>query len=110
MEFDNNEAENIQNKLMFSKQLKLLIKQNDTSVVKVAKATKLNVKTLYNYLDGRSPRDLKHVKILCEHFKVSADFLLFGLNTGRSPSAEPLKSDELINFGNFDVFLRKVNK
>lgn len=94
---------------MFDKQLKILLKQQSISVIKLSKATGINAKTLYNYLDGRTPRDLKHVRTLCIYFGVTSDFILFGvLDTNKNTDKKEFKdySDE-INAGVFEVILRK---
>lgn len=96
---------------MFDKQLKILIKQQSISVIRLSKATGINAKTLYNYLDGRNPRDLKHVKTLCNYFEVTSDFLLFGSDTINSLKSKSSTSlEELVQFGRYDVYLKKVER
>ena len=93
---------------MLAKQLKILLKRDSITVINLAKATGLNTKTLYNYLDGRSPRNLDHIRILCAHFKVSSDELLFGIKS--TVEKEFKDYEEEINAGKFEVILRRLRK
>jgi transcriptional regulator with XRE-family HTH domain len=90
---------------MISKQLKYLLSVHSISVVKLSKETGLNAKTIYNYLDGRSPRNFSHIKMLCDYFKVSSDYLLFGQN-----SLHIQKEKIGFPLGNFKVFLQPIDK
>lgn len=85
----------------FSQHLKAILKRDDLTVPQLAKKTGIPAKTIYHYLDGRTPRNLNHVRLICDALKVSSDYLLFGVE-----SMPPLK-EEIIPFGTFDVFLRK---
>lgn len=108
MEFNKALSRASETTYMLNKQLKILLKQHSISVTKLSKDTSINAKTLYNYLDGRTPRNLKHVRQLCEYFKVSADFLLFGIE--ETASLKTTNVDDLVQLGRFDVYLKRIEK
>lgn len=86
-------------------QLKNLISEREITVAKLAKATGISRKTIYHYLAGRSPRNLLHIKLICNYFKISADYLLFGQE---SKGFE--KYQDEIAAGVYEVILRPVKK
>lgn len=94
--------------LILSKQLKILIRQHDTTVAQVSRATKISSKTIYAWLQGQRPRDLSKIKSVAEHFNVSLDFLAFGAEI-KSKFKLADYEDE-INAGVFEVILRKVRE
>lgn len=81
-------------------QLRILMNRDNVSAAKLAERTGISVKTIYHYLEGRSPRNLGHIRKICECFGVSSDYLLFGLE------AKVLNQD-IIPFGHYDVFLKR---
>src|SRR5262245_61474820 len=84
--------------------LKRQLKENGMTVTSLSKRTKIPLQTLNNWLAGSKPRDLVQVKIVCDFFKVSFDEMVFGHHR---PSDS---GDEILSFGNFDVFLKKSNR
>jgi len=89
-------------------QLKALIAKNDTTVAQVARATKISSKTIYQWLNGQSPRNLDQVKKVAVHFNVTLDYLAFGDEQKQQNPITDFKDE--INAGFFEVILRKVNK
>ena len=88
------------------KQVKKLCKDKDLTVSQLSRATKIPLPTLNHIVNGRPLRKLEHIKSLCDFFNCSADTLLFGSEAVRvQPKANT--PEELINFGNYDVYLRK---
>ena len=89
--------------MSIAKQLKSLLKEREISVGVLAKKTGISSKTLYHYLEGRTPRNMEHVKAICTHFGVSADYLLFGYElTSRERS-------DIFLFGRYEVFMRRID-
>jgi transcriptional regulator with XRE-family HTH domain len=91
------------------KQIKKLCKENDITVSQLSRATKIPLPTLNHIVNGRPPRKLEHIKQLCTFFKCSSDFLLFdseAIQTAKGKSDTSF--EELVQFGRYDVFLRKV--
>lgn len=93
--------------MVLSKQLKTLLTLHRTTVSQLALSTGISSKTIYHYLEGRSPRNLLHILKICDHFKVSSDYLLFG--RGQSPEKDLNATRNMIQAGQFEVFLRPLN-
>lgn len=87
--------------MSLAKQLKALLKRDGITVAQLAKKTGISAKSIYHYLEGRMPRNLEHIRKICEAFNVSSDYLLFGVQSKVAPG------EELIPFGLYDVFLKK---
>lgn len=87
--------------MVLAQQLKVLMKKKRMTVSQLSSATGVPAKTLYHYLEGRTPRNLDHVRKVCEVLKVSADYLLFGAEIAK------VELEEVIAFGTYDVFLKK---
>ncbi len=87
--------------MSLGKQLKALLQRDGMTVPQLSRKTGISAKSIYHYLDGRTPRNLEHLLKLCECFNVSSDYLLFGKLTQFNPG------EELIPFGVYDVFLKK---
>jgi transcriptional regulator with XRE-family HTH domain len=87
------------------KTLKKLMQQKDINVAQLSRATKIPAQTLHNWLTGQKPRDLDQVCIVAQHFSVSLDFLLRGVEHKNSYTIDQFKND--INAGVFEVILRK---
>lgn len=87
----------------FAKQLKSLLRRDGITVSHLSRKTGIPAKTIYHYLEGRTPRKLEHVKVICESFQVTSDYLLFGV--------QPIGSDkqEFVAIGTYDVYLKKRN-
>ena len=91
-------------------QLKKLLQQNGATVTNLSKATGVATQTLHNWLSGSKPRDFDQTKKIADHFKVSLDFLIYGIETEFRTSS-PLKDfDSEINAGIYEVVLRRVKK
>jgi transcriptional regulator with XRE-family HTH domain len=85
--------------------LRDLMTENNVKVAEVARATKVPVQSLHNWLGGMSPRNLDHVMRVAEYFKVTMDFLISG------KQREVIKEfEEEINAGLFEVVLRRPKK
>ena len=87
--------------MTMAKQLKILLRRDDITVARLSRKIGVSSKTLYHYLEGRNPRNLSHVKKICEHFKVSSDYLLFGVEMIQ------VTNESLVPFGLYDVYLKK---
>lgn len=90
-------------------QLKKLIQQQGTSITHLSKVTKVPQQTIHNWVAGSKPRDIDQVKKIAEHFKVSLDFLVYGIVSENPDTPFDTLKDE-INAGVFEVILRKVKK
>lgn len=89
--------------------LKKLISDNNLNALKLSKATSVPKSTLSDWLLGNSPKNIIQVKAVAEHFNISIDELVFG--DQKSRKAKPIEKldTEFLNFGNFDVYLKKKN-
>jgi len=87
------------------KTLRELLNENNVKVAEVARATKVPVQSIHNWLGGMSPRNLDHVNNVAEYFEVSLDFLI----TGKKKEVIKEYEDE-INAGLFEVVLRRPKK
>jgi transcriptional regulator with XRE-family HTH domain len=87
------------------KTLRDLLNQNNMKVAEVARATKVPVQSLHNWLGGMSPRNLDHVAKVASHFGVTIDFLI----TGTKKEVIKEYEDE-INAGLFEVVLRRPKR
>lgn len=93
--------------MKIGRQLKDLLNKHDLKVAQLARATGIPRQTLDNWILGQDPRNLKQVKIIADHFKVSIEFLCFG----EQPKERSLvEFEHEINAGVFEVVLRRVNK
>lgn len=88
----------------FQKQLKMLIRREGVSIAQLSRRTGISPKSLYNYLDGRMPRKLDHIKKICDEFQVSSDFLLFGIESSC------MHGEDFLSLGHYDVYLKKSSK
>lgn len=92
--------------MILDKQLRALLQKNDITVAQLARATKISAKTLYQWLNGQNPRDLKQVRKVSDYFKVSIDFLAFGVEPTNKKDITDFKDE--INAGVFEVVLRRT--
>lgn len=95
-------------RMILAKQLKDLLKQKDTTIAQLARATHISSKTLYQWLNGQKPRDLNQVKKVANYFDVSLDYLAFGEISESKVGFEDYKEE--INAGHFEVILRRIKK
>lgn len=95
--------------MKLAQQLKKLIHQHGTTVSILSKSVKTPNQTIHNWLSGSKPRDLDQVKKVADHFKVSLDFLLYGIESEKPTTPIEAFRDE-INAGIFEVVLRRVKK
>jgi transcriptional regulator with XRE-family HTH domain len=85
--------------------LRQLLSERNVKVAEVARATKVPVQSLHNWLGGMSPRNLDHVHKVAEYFQVTLDFLITGTKR------EVIKEfEDEINAGLFEVVLRRPKK
>ena len=92
--------------MILNKQLKKLLTENDTTVAQLARATKISSKTIYSWINGQSARDLDSLKNVSDHFNVSLDYLVFGIDEKNQKKTFVEFQDE-INTGVFEVILRR---
>lgn len=91
--------------MILDKQLKALLQKHDVTVAQLARATKISAKTIYQWLNGQNPRDLKQVRKVADHFNVSIDFLAFGIDLKNKTEITDYREE--INAGVFEVVLRR---
>lgn len=87
------------------KVLRELLNENNVKVAEVARATRVPVQSIHNWLSGMSPRNLDHVAEVAEYFDVTMDFLI----TGKKKEIIKEYEDE-INAGLFEVVLRRPKR
>lgn len=90
--------------MSLEKNLRNLIRERGTTVVALSEKTQVPLATLKGWLNGKSVRDMLQLKAIADHFKVTLDFLYFGVE--RKPSFNDYREE--INAGQFEVILRKV--
>ena len=95
--------------MKLSNQLKKLIQQSGTTITVLSKATKVPQQTIHNWISGSRPRDFDQVKKVAEHFKVTLDFLVYGIESEKTSTPFDSLREE-INAGVFEVVLRRVKK
>lgn len=89
--------------------LKSLLQREALTAAQLSRKLKVPPQTINNWLSGQAPRNLEQIKKVCDFFKVSSDYLLFGLTEEKQ--AQPLDDYlEEINAGTFEVVLRRVKK
>lgn len=87
--------------------LKRLLHENDMTVAKLSRDTKIPRQTIDNWLNGQEPRSFGHVKKVARYFEVTMDELCFD---EKSPEPQIKDFNEEINAGVFEVVLRRVRK
>ena len=85
--------------------LKKLIVDNNLNAIKLSKLTNIPKSTLSDWLLGNSPKNIAQVKTVADHFGITIDELVFGAS--KNKKAKPVEQTDLLNFGNFDVYLKK---
>ena len=65
--------------MTLNKQLKNLLKDKDVTIAQLARATTISAKTLYQWLNGQSPKNLLQVRKVADYFEVTIDYLAFGI-------------------------------
>lgn len=83
--------------------LKKLLDTHQLNVLKLSKLTKVPKSTLSDWLAGSHPNNLKQLKAVAEYFNITIDQLVF-----ESTNTELKKNTELIPFGKYDVYLKKI--
>ena len=92
--------------MKLDKQLKVLLRENDINVAQLARKAGVSSKTIYNWLEGQSPRDIDAVKRVADHFRISLDFLCYGIGEAKSGSQFEQHLDE-VRAGLYEVILRR---
>lgn len=92
--------------MILQTQLKTLLKQNDLTVAQLSRACGISAKTLFNWLQGQPPRAIPQVKTVADYFKVSLDFMCYGI----SPAAKDMPILGEIHAGKYEVVLRKIKE
>jgi transcriptional regulator with XRE-family HTH domain len=93
--------------MILDKQLRELIKKHNLNVVKLGRAVKVSPKTIYQWLNGQTPRNLKDLKAIADYFNVSLDYLTFGEASKEKPMSDLLND---VYLGEYEVILRKLRK
>lgn len=91
--------------------LRALLKKNDLTVAQLARSVKLSNKTIHNWLQGQTPRNLDQLRKVAEYFKVSIDHLCGYQDLPRkekTPLEQYMEDD--IYAGKFEVILRRIGK
>lgn len=94
--------------MTLNKQLKTLLQNKDVTVAQLSRATKISAKTLYQWLNGQSPKNLVQVRKVADFFDVTIDYLAFGII--RENKSEIADFQNEINVGHFEVVLKKIKK
>lgn len=82
--------------MQFSEKLKFLLNENQLTPYKLHRVSGLPKTTIYNYIHGYTLPTYIHLKILCDTFDCSGDFLL-----DNCPLQEALTSEEVLLLGKF---------
>ena len=90
-----------------NKVLKKLLHERDIKVPQLSRATKVPIQTIHNWISGQKPRDVDQIQAVAKYFKVSLEYLLYGIEC--KPKSELFENykDE-INAGIFEVILRRT--
>lgn len=96
--------------MKLAQQLKKLIQQNGTTVSNLSKSTKVPQQTIHNWLAASKPRDFDQVKKVADHFEVSLDQLVYGIEVKQKPTTPFDDVRDELNAGVFEVVLRRVKK
>lgn len=99
--------------LVLRHQLKELLKQRGLTSAALAKLAAVPKTTVSDYLAGREPRKMEHIKKLAEALDVTVDNLLFGTPiAAKEPTTVEL--EDLIGSGwlsgQFEIRLRRINR
>jgi transcriptional regulator with XRE-family HTH domain len=86
--------------------LKKLLHEQDMTAAQLARACKIPPQTINNWLSGQEPRSLDQIKAVADHFKVTVDFLVYGIQEKKKEVIEEFKDE--INAGTFEVVLRRI--
>lgn len=94
----------------FGLRLEKLCEQKEITPNELARRIGLPRSSVHDWTgaSARLPRDPLHLKKLCEFFKVSPSFLLWG-EEETAPTIEALISKTEIHTGLYEVILKKVN-
>ena len=88
--------------------LKMLLRNNNLTATQLARATKVPVQTIHNWIHGQEPRSFKQIKKIADYFELTVDELVYS-PAGKAFRVGPIKEFiEEINAGVFEVVLRKV--
>lgn len=95
--------------------LKKLLHEHDLTAAQLARACSIAPQTINNWLSGQEPRSLNQIKAVADHFGVSVDYLVYGLDIKKSYLKESLKEpmeqfEDEINAGVFEVVLRRIRR
>lgn len=90
--------------------LKRLLKDNNLTATQLARATKVPVQSIHNWIHGQNPRSFEQIKKIADYFQITVDELVYG-SLGSKNISEPIQRyhDE-INAGVFEVVLRRIKK
>ena len=95
--------------MKLAQQLKKLLQSSGTKISVLSKSTRVPQQTIHNWLTGSKPRDLDQVKRIADHFEVSLDMILYGLESKNKSRSTIEDFQDEINAGIFEVVLRKVS-
>lgn len=93
----------------FGTRLETLCEREGISANELSRRITVSRKTVHEWVgsSGRMPRDPMHIKKLCEFFKVSSSWLLWGEDEKIS-TIESLISKTEIHTGMYEVTIKKV--
>lgn len=89
--------------------LSKLLKERGMTPAQLSRLSGVPTSTISDYLSGREPKKISHLKRIADVFQVSLDRLLFGVVEDKSTSFDDLLSDGWMS-GLFEVKLRKVTR
>lgn len=88
--------------------LKELCNQSGIPISTISKRTGVPQQTIHNWLTGIEPKNISQVKKVADFFKVSVDYLCFGIKTKKVDDITDFKEE--INAGVFEVVLRRIRR
>lgn len=89
--------------------LKLHLASQNMTASDLSRISRVPKTTISDWLAGRSPKNLNHLKTVANIFKVNIDDLIFGdFNEMKKKSDEPLIESSLVPLGQFDVYMKRI--
>ncbi len=74
----------------------------------IARANRIPLTTLCNWMQGQTPRNLDHVKTVADFFEVSVDYLLFGVEPKWNGGANQTPIE--VRAGLFELILKPIKR
>ncbi|MBX2995386.1 MAG: helix-turn-helix transcriptional regulator [Bdellovibrionaceae bacterium] len=94
----------------FGQRIEMLCEQKEITPNELARRISIPRTSVHEWVgaSGRVPRNLEHLKKLCDFFDVSASFLLWGEDE-KTPTLESFISKTEIHTGLYEITLKKVD-